>query len=96
MADQSSIWKKEISFGRRKPAPEAAERTESVWKREISLGRRSSALLPVPVARQDQWEPAKRAELWAPPLPEHREPPADELQVAVDPPPMEPPPMEPP
>ncbi len=64
MADQSSIWKKEIQLGRRKPAAPAAERTESVWKKEISLGRRNPAAA-APAARHDEWTPAKRTELWA-------------------------------
>src|SRR6266542_6749375 len=87
MAEQS-IWKKEITLGRRKPAPLPAELTvpvsESVWKREIRLGKRTAPPEPA-VERQDpeHWEPAKRAELWAPRLPEHREEPPLPAVVAL-------------
>ena len=42
--DEQSIWKKEISFGRKKkPAADAdapAEKPASIWKKEISFGRK--------------------------------------------------------
>jgi type IV pilus assembly protein PilM len=55
-----SIWKKEISFGRRKaPAPaeetqqpeaadEAPEQTTSIWKKEIGFGRKKAEQAPRP------------------------------------------------
>ena len=59
MADEQSIWKKEISFGRkRKQQPEAeesaeprqdeapAEQSASIWKKEISFGRKKKAVEP--------------------------------------------------
>ena len=63
MADQSSIWKKEISLGRRKPDAPPDELAESVWKKEIRLGR-GGAPAAAPVESPDEWTPAKRAELW--------------------------------
>jgi hypothetical protein len=66
MADQSSIWKKELSLGRNKPAAPPDEFTESVWKKEIRLGRRN-APAPAPVAPDDVWSPAKRVEQWMAP-----------------------------
>jgi type IV pilus assembly protein PilM len=66
MADES-IWKKEISFGRKRkeedaPAPAAdpsppSDETTSVWKKEISFGRKKKhdepAAAPEPVAEAE-------------------------------------------
>ena len=62
MADES-IWKKEISFGRKRKADEPAEPKQeqtddeptSVWKKEISFGRKkknTDAVAPEPVAEE--------------------------------------------
>jgi type IV pilus assembly protein PilM len=62
MADES-IWKKEISFGRKRKADEPAEPKQeqtddeptSVWKKEISFGRKKKkddAVAPEPVAEE--------------------------------------------
>lgn len=63
MADEQSIWKKEISFGRKrkepKSEPEATEGIESpssdeptsIWKKEISFGKKKKAA-PEPVAEE--------------------------------------------
>ncbi|MFL5949973.1 MAG: type IV pilus assembly protein PilM [Gaiellaceae bacterium] len=51
MGDES-IWKKEISFGRkREPKEEKADETASVWKKEISFGRKKKSA-PEPVAEE--------------------------------------------
>src|SRR6476660_9328997 len=63
MGEQSSIWKKEISLGRRKPEAQPADSTEPIWKKEIRLSRRSTPVA-VPVETTDEWSPAKRVELW--------------------------------
>jgi len=58
-----SVWKKEISFGRKKAPAEAAqpeapesagdaqEQPTSVWKKEISFGRKKAPKAPAPVAQ---------------------------------------------
>jgi type IV pilus assembly protein PilM len=61
MAEEQSIWKKEISFGRKRkdPAPEQSEATEagdapsgdeptSLWKKELSFGRKKKDAPPAP------------------------------------------------
>jgi type IV pilus assembly protein PilM len=93
MADQSSIWKKEISLGRRKADAPAAEVAQPIWKKEIRLGRRAAP--PVaPVEHNEEWTPAKRTEFWAAaprpaqvsePSPPALEPPVTEPAVAVTP-----------
>ncbi len=69
MADENSIWKKEIAFGRKpKAAPRVAPAQEpvpaaksSIWKKEISFGRKAKAVPRVAAAR----EPALgEASLW--------------------------------
>jgi type IV pilus assembly protein PilM len=61
MADEGSIWKKEISFGRKRKAPkdetpaekmvepdaEFAPKT-SIWKKELSFGRKKAEVTPEP------------------------------------------------
>jgi type IV pilus assembly protein PilM len=75
MADKhTSIWKKEISLGKRgKPsapkAPIAAEEKPSLWKREIKLGRRAASA-PDPAQPLD---PA--------PIPSHRDGPVAALSA---------------
>ena len=87
MADQSSIWKKEISLGRRKPDASPTELTESVWKKEIRIGRRNVSSA-APVERDDDWAAVKRTEFWAAPRrPEVSEPP---MPAAVEVPAIEP------
>src|ERR671936_799362 len=64
MADEQSIWKKEISFGRKRKQPEpeveanaaapdvpADGETTSMWKKEISFGRKKKSE-PEPVAQE--------------------------------------------
>jgi type IV pilus assembly protein PilM len=57
VADEQSIWKKEISFGRKKQQPDAApeepkaEET-SVWKKEISFSRKSKTPKAEPAAAE--------------------------------------------
>jgi type IV pilus assembly protein PilM len=82
MADQSSIWKKEISLGRRKPDAPPDELAESVWKKEIRLGR-GGAPAAAPVESPDEWTPAKRAELWGTRRPVEVSEPLLEPQVEV-------------
>src|SRR5947207_2208947 len=67
MADES-IWKKEISFGRKRKegAPAESERTEeqaSVWKKEISFGRKKRQQEPEVVAEVSE-EPEPSEETW--------------------------------
>jgi type IV pilus assembly protein PilM len=61
--DEQSIWKKEISFGRKrkepKPEPEQTEAAEttseeptSIWKKEISFGRKKKRDAPPPVVEE--------------------------------------------
>jgi type IV pilus assembly protein PilM len=89
VADETSIWKKEISF-RRKPKPAAAELAQpaveaapaqpaetSVWKKEISFKRKPAA---APVEPQPEWlgsrSPQPAAEpVVPPPLPGEVTPP---------------------
>jgi type IV pilus assembly protein PilM len=63
VADEQSIWKKEISFGRKRKEPAAedapaneqaqgdapAEEPTSIWKKELSFGRKKKAADPEPV-----------------------------------------------
>jgi type IV pilus assembly protein PilM len=75
--DEQSIWKKEISFGRKRkePKPEQTETSEtmsdeptSIWKKEISFGRKKKKVaVEQPVAA----EPEAGAE--APSVPPHDE-----------------------
>jgi type IV pilus assembly protein PilM len=69
MGDES-IWKKEISFGRKRkedaPAErEATEESTSVWKKEISFGRKRQEREPDPeVVSEAVEEPAPSEETW--------------------------------
>jgi type IV pilus assembly protein PilM len=56
--DEQSIWKKEISFGRKRkdpkpeqtdPAETTSEEPTSIWKKEISFGRKKKRDVPAPV-----------------------------------------------
>jgi type IV pilus assembly protein PilM len=63
-----SIWKKEISFGRKRKeeAPAESEPTEeqaSVWKKEINFGRKKKQLEPEVVAEVSE-EPEPPEETW--------------------------------
>ncbi len=50
MSDEQSIWKKEISFGRkRKEAAGDGEQPTSIWKKEISFGRKPKEAVEPPV-----------------------------------------------
>jgi type IV pilus assembly protein PilM len=72
MADES-IWKKEISFGRKRKE-EGGEKSEpeqtdgeatSIWKKEISFGRKKKSAEPEPVAEEPvAEEPAPQEETW--------------------------------
>jgi type IV pilus assembly protein PilM len=84
--DEQSIWKKEISFGRKrkdpKPEPEqtdsaaeaASEEPTSIWKKEISFGRKKKAAPAEPEVVADASGPVQGSD------PETRpaEPPHDE------------------
>src|SRR5712691_6193464 len=68
MADESSIWKKEIAFGRKAkaasraaPAPEPAE--TSLWKKEIAFGRKAKAA-PRAAQAVSEPEPAAKPSIW--------------------------------
>jgi type IV pilus assembly protein PilM len=74
MADES-IWKKEISFGRKrkeegeKSEPEQTDgEATSVWKKEISFGRKKKAapepVVEEPAAEPSAEEPAPQEETW--------------------------------
>ena len=69
MGDES-IWKKEISFGRKRkeeaPAErEATEESTSVWKKEISFGRKRQEREPEPeVVSEAAEQPAPPEETW--------------------------------
>ena len=69
MGDES-IWKKEISFGRKRkeeaPAErEATEESTSVWKKEISFGRKRHEREPEPeVVSEAAEQPAPPEETW--------------------------------
>jgi type IV pilus assembly protein PilM len=80
VADDQSIWKKEISFGRKRkePAPEpettdAADATTdeptSIWKKELSFGRKKAAPQPVveePVVEEPVVEqPVAEEQVWS-------------------------------
>jgi type IV pilus assembly protein PilM len=72
--DEQSIWKKEISFGRKKKAAAEstnadapAEKPASIWKKEISFGRKKKAAEPVePVegAEPEAEESAPDEQVW--------------------------------
>ena len=85
MADDQSIWKKEISFGRKRkePAPEpeatdAAEATTdeptSIWKKELSFGKKKAAPEPVvdDVLPRSSSSPRSRSPKRSSPLPTSR------------------------
>jgi type IV pilus assembly protein PilM len=62
--EQTSIWKKELNFGRKKE-PKAEQEPKptsetSLWKKEISFGRKSKDVAPEPDA--DFVEPARELE----------------------------------
>ena len=71
MADEQSIWKKEISFGRKRkdPEPEATEAGDaqsgaeptSIWKKELSFGRKKNAAPAPEPAPEDVQAPAAEA-----------------------------------
>jgi type IV pilus assembly protein PilM len=71
MADES-IWKKEISFGRKrkeegeKSEPEQTDsEATSIWKKEISFGRKKKSAEPEPVVEEPvAEEPAPQEETW--------------------------------
>jgi type IV pilus assembly protein PilM len=77
--DDKSIWKKEISFGRKpKEKAEVAEVTEelteakqSIWKKEISLGRKAKPAEPEVVVEESPVaeEPAPAEPVAAEPVP---------------------------
>lgn len=80
MADETSIWKKEIRLRPSRPSRSASAPPkpdkQSIWKKEIRLRRpantpaRARPLLdwpepaPVPESEPESWPTAKRAELW--------------------------------
>ena len=75
MADDQSIWKKEISFGRKRkePAPEpegtdaadaATDEPTSIWKKELSFGKKKTA--PEPVVEEPVVEhPVAEEQVWS-------------------------------
>src|SRR5512133_2720719 len=71
MADES-IWKKEISFGRKrkeegeKSEPEQTDsEATSIWKKEINFGRKKKSAEPEPVVEEPVAEdPAPQEETW--------------------------------
>jgi type IV pilus assembly protein PilM len=72
--DDQSIWKKEISFGRKrkepKPEPEqtdsaaeaASEEPKSIWKKEISFGRKKKGAPAEPEVVADASGPVQRSD----------------------------------
>ena len=84
--DEQSIWKKEISFGRKrkqpKPEPEqtesapeaASEEPKSIWKKEISFGRKKKDAPAEPEVVADASGPVQGSDLETRPA----EPPHDE------------------
>jgi type IV pilus assembly protein PilM len=84
--DEQSIWKKEISFGRKRkePKPEqeqtdsaveaASEEPKSIWKKEISFGRKKKAAPAEPEVVADASGPVQGSDPETGPV----EPPHDE------------------
>ena len=82
MADEQSIWKKEISFGRKRKQPEPEvesnadgqdtptdDESTSMWKKEISFGRKKKSE-PEPVAEEPAVEDVEEPAAAEPPIEE--------------------------
>jgi type IV pilus assembly protein PilM len=78
MADDQSIWKKEISFGRKRKEPASESETTdtgdaatdeptSIWKKELSFGKKKKAAPePEPVVEEPVVEqPAAAEQVWS-------------------------------